>query len=487
MSEIPKKYTPNEFEKEIYENWEKEGKFTPKPSTTGKKFYIPIPPPNVTGVLHLGHALTVTLEDIMVRYHRLKGDETLWVPGTDHAGLATQNVVERDLLSQGISKESLGREAFIDKIWDWKEQSHKVITDQIKKTGSSVSWEHERFTFDDKNNKLVSDIFVDLHKKGIIYRGEYMVNYCPKDKTVISDAEVVHKEEDGNMYEVTYFVSGSDKQIIIATTRPETLLGDQAVAVHPKDKRYKKLIGRNLILPIVNKEIPIIADEMVDMEFGTGAVKITPAHDKNDFEAGKRNDLTLNYRVIDETGTMMAHTGPFAGMNELEARKEIVEMLRSKGNLGSITPHVQKVGYSERGKARVQTIVSTQWFVDNSRLKEAVMTGWKKKEFEIVPERYGKVFEDWMDKLQDWCISRQVWWGHQIPAYYDKESGELLGVTQDPSELHKKYGEKNIVRDEDVLDTWFSSALWPFSVLDWDFENPSELFKKFYPADVLET
>lgn len=314
-----------------------------------------------------------------------------------------------------------------------------------------------------------------------------MVNYCPKDKTVISKSEIEYREEPGFLYEIAYFVAGADKELIVATTRPETLLADQAIAVHPKDKRYKKLIGKTAILPIANRKIPIIADEMVDMDFGTGAVKITPAHDPADFETAKRHNLPLDYRVIDNDGIMMKHTGVFAGKTEMEAREMIIEMLRGRGNLMKVSPHTSQVGYSERGGVRVQTIVSTQWFVDSKKLAEKVMAGWAKKEFEIVPARYGEIFEGIMNNIHEWCISRQLWWGHQIPAYYNKKTGDLIGVTDDPKGLMRKYGKDNVVRDEDVLDTWFSSALWPFAVLDWSFEKESRLFKKFYPAQVLET
>jgi len=314
-----------------------------------------------------------------------------------------------------------------------------------------------------------------------------MVNYCPKDKTVISKSEIIYKEEPGFLYEIAYFVSGADKELIVATTRPETLLADMAIAVHPKDKRYKKLIGKTAILPIANRKIPIIADEMVDMDFGTGAVKITPAHDPTDFETAKRHNLPLDFRVIDNDGIMMKHTGDFAGKKELEAREMMVEMLRARGNLMKVSPHVSQVGYSERGGVRVQTIVSTQWFVDSKKLAEKVMAGWAAKEFDIIPSRYGEIFEGLMNNLHEWCISRQLWWGHQIPAYYDKTTGDLLGVTDNPEKLYKQYGKEHVVRDEDVLDTWFSSALWPFSLLNWDFEKKSELFQKFYPAQVLET
>lgn len=357
----------------------------------------------------------------------------------------------------------------------------------MRMMGASVSWDHERFTLDEANNKLVTDTFIKLYNDGIIYRGEYMVNYCPKDKTVISKSEIEYREEPGFLYEIAYFVSGADKELVVATTRPETLLADMAIAVHPKDKRYKKLIGKTAILPIANRKIPIIGDEMVDMDFGTGAVKITPAHDPNDFETAKRHNLPLDYRVLDNNGVMMKHTGDFAGKKEMEAREMMIEMLRGRGNLMKVTPHTSQVGYSQRGGVRVQTIVSTQWFVDSKKMAEKVMAGWTKKEFEIIPSRYGEIFEGIMNNLHEWCISRQLWWGHQIPAYYDKTTGDLLGVTDNPEKLYKKHGKENVVRDEDVLDTWFSSALWPFSVLDWTMEDPGKLFKKYYPAQVLET
>ena len=485
--EFPKVYTPSEFESSLAEMWEKQWLYAPKKSRTGKTFYIPLPPPNVTGVLHTGHALMLAVEDVMVRYHRMKWDETLWVPGTDHAGISTQNVVTKNLSKEGIRKDDLGREKFLEKVWEWKEKSEGTIKGQMRMMGASVSWDHERFTLDAGNNKLVTDAFVHLYNEGIIYRGEYMVNYCPKDKTVISKSEIEYREEPGFLYEIAYFVAGADKELVVATTRPETLLADQAIAVHPKDKRYKKLIGKTAILPIANRKIPIIADEMVDMDFGTGAVKITPAHDPADFETAKRHNLPLDYRVLDNDGVMMKHTGIFAGKKELEAREMVVEMLRGRGNLMKVTPHTAQVGYSERGGVRVQTIVSTQWFVDSQKLAEKVMAGWANKEFEIIPSRYGDTFEGIMGNLHEWCISRQLWWGHQIPAYYDKATGDLLGVTADPASLYKKHGKDNVVRDEDVLDTWFSSALWPFSVLDWSFEKESKLFQKFYPAQVLET
>lgn len=488
MSDFPKQYDPKIAEPSAQNLWEEKKIYLPNESTTGNNFYIPIPPPNVTGNLHLGHALTLTVEDIMIRYHRMRGDSTVWVPGTDHAGIATQAQVEKRLEKNGTNRKALGREKFLDECWKWIDEYGGNIQKQIRQMGASVDWSKERFTFDKKSNELVEKIFVDLYKKWLIYRGEYMVNYSPVLESVISDIEVDYEEVEEKMYYINYFVSGSDNELLVATTRPETLLADQALAVHPKDKRYKKLIGRTVVLPIVNKEIPIIGDEMVDMEFGTWVVKITPAHDPADFETAKRHNLRLDYRVIDKNGIMTAEAGPFAGQKGTEeARGNIVELLRSKGNLVRIEPYTHKVGFCSRGKCRIESVVSTQWFVRAGVMAEKVIAGYKKKEFVIMPERFNKTFEDWIFNLRDWCISRQLWWGHQIPAYYHTETGELLAVTRDPTSLFEQYGTEKIRRDDDVLDTWFSSGLWPFSVLDWDFDNPSELFQKFYPANVLET
>lgn len=485
MTTFSKKYEPEIFEREIYKNWEAWDSFMPKPSTTGKTFYIPIPPPNVTWVLHLGHALTLTLEDIMVRYHRMIGDETLWVPGTDHAWIATQARVEKMLGETGITRQALWREKFLEKVWEWKNKYGNTITDQMRQVWASADWSKERFTLDAGLSKTVTDAFVDLYNKGMIYKWEYMVNYSPALNTVISDQEVIYKEEVGKLYHITYFVSGSDNEVVVATTRPETLLWDEAVAVHPKDKRYKALLkaGKKLILPILNREIPIIADEMVDMEFGTGAVKITPAHDPNDFEVAKRHSLPLDNIVLGKDGHMTAKAGIFAGQDSQTARENIVELLRAKGNLVKVENYTHKVGYCERSGSKIETIISTQWFVKVDEMAKKVIAGYKKKDFEIIPERFNKIFEDWIYNLRDWCISRQLWWGHRIPAYYHKQTGEMV-VSKEDLSLTWEY-----IRDEDVLDTWFSSALWPFSVLDFDFEAKvqSELFQKFYPAQVLET
>jgi len=491
-TDFPKKYKPSEFEEKLYEYWDKNGLFKPRDSKTGDHFYIPMPPPNVTGRLHLGHAIMTTLEDIMVRYHRMKWDETVWIPGVDHAGISTQAKVEEKLAKQGKTKHDISREEFFNECMNWKNEFWNIIVEQIKKTGASADWSKMRFTLDEDLNKNVRKAFVDLYNKGLIYKGEYMVNYDPVLKTVVSDQEVVYKEEEGHLYHITYFVSWSDNEIVIATTRPETLLWDVAVAVHPKDKRYKKLLkaGKKLILPIVNKEIPIIADEMVDMEFWTWAVKITPAHDANDFEVAKRHNLPLDHVVIDKNGRMTKVAGIFAGQDYKTARENIVELLKAKGNLIKIEPHKSKVAYGERSGAKIETIISKQWFVKINPLVKKVIKWYKAKDFEIIPKRYNKIFEDWIYNLRDWCISRQLIWGHRIPVWYDEKGNEYCAESLE--EAQKMAGEwVKLTQDPDVLDTWFSSGLWPFSILGYEIWKPEEeqpeMYKKFYPASVLET
>jgi valyl-tRNA synthetase len=487
MEEFEKKYNPKQFETEIYKKWEKDDKFKPKNSSSKKTFYIPMPPPNVTWNLHLWHALTNTVQDIMIRYHRLKWDITLWVPGTDHAWIATQSVVEKKLAKNGIKKTDLWREKFIDEVWKWKDEYANNINSQIRLMWASCDWSKERFTLDEWLNKLVEYVFCDLYEKKLIYRWEYMVNYSPILETVISDIEVNYQEEKANLYYITYFLKWSDKELVIATTRPETMLADQAIAVHPKDKRYRKLIGRKIILPILNKEIPIIWDEIVDIEFGTWALKITPAHDAIDFSVGKKHNLKLDYSVIDKNWIMNHNAWIFNWQNCETARENIVELLKAKWNLVKIEPYTHKVWYCSRSWAKIETIISTQWFVNSSELAKNVIKWYKKNEFKIIPEKFNKIFENWIYNLKDWCISRQLWWWHQIPAYYDINTWKLLEVTTDEKKVFKKYGKDNVKRDDDVLDTWFSSALWPFSILDWDPKKPWKLFNQFYPAQVLET
>jgi len=489
-TEYPKKYNPKDFEERLYQNWEEEGKFKPRESTTGEQFYIPMPPPNVTSKLHIGHSSMLSLQDIMTRYHRMKGDSTLLLPGTDHAWISTQVKVEEKLAKEGKSKHNMSREDFIAECFKWTKNYWGQIQNQFRKMWTSCDWSKEKFTLDESMNKRVNKAFVDLYNKGLIYRWEYMVNYDPVLETVISDQEVVHKEEHGKMYHITYFCAGCDNEIVIATTRPETLLGDVAVAVHPKDKRYKKMLkaGKKLILPLVNKEISLIADEAVDMNFWTGAVKITPAHDANDFAMAKRHDLPLDNIVIWKDGKMTEVAGLFAGQDFMTARENIVELLKSKWNLVKIEDHVSKVGYGERTGAKIETIISTQWFVKIEPLVKKVIAGYKRKDFKIIPERFNKTFEDWIFNLRDWCISRQLLWGHQIPVWYN-ESWEIF-CAETEEEAQKQAGEwVKLTRETDALDTWFSSALWPFSVLDknmWDWEE-SDLMKQFYPAGVLET
>jgi len=486
MTTFSKKYEPELFEKEIYSSWEGSNDFLPKKSSNWKTFYIPMPPPNVTWVLHLWHALTLSLEDIMTRYHRMIWDETLWLPGTDHAWIATQARVEKMLAESWITKQSLWREEFLKKVWEWKEKYWNTITKQTRLIWSSPDWSKERFTLDEWLSKTVKKAFVDLYNKSMIYKWEYMVNYSPALQTVLSDQEVVYKEEKSKLYYITYFISWTDSELVVATTRPETLLWDEAVAINPFDKRYKKFLKlwKKLILPILNREIPLIWDEMVDMEFGTWCLKITPAHDKNDFEVAKRHSLPLDNIVISKDGKMTSKTWIFAWQDYLTARQNIVELLRAKWNLLKIEEYNSKVWYCERSGCKVETIISSQWFIKVQPMVDKVIEWYKKKEFEIIPNRYNKIFEDWIYNLNDWCISRQLWWGHRIPAYYHKETGEMIVSEEDLTLTWNYY------QDEDVLDTWFSSGLWPFSTLwfeIWVDKQTSELFNKFYPANVLET
>jgi len=492
MSEIefPKKYSPKDFEEKLYTHWEETWKFKPRESTTGESYYIPMPPPNVTWKLHLGHAIMTTIEDIMIRYHRMKWDSTLWVPWTDHAWISTQAKVVEKLALEWKSKDDLTRKEFFKECLKWKDEYWDIITNQIKKTWASADWSKERFTLDKDLNKNVKRTFVDLYNKGLIYKWDYMVNYDTVLNTVVSDQEVIYKEEKWKLYHINYFVSWSDTTIVIATTRPETLLWDVAVAVHPKDKRYKKLLkaGKKLILPIINKEIPIIADEMCDMDFWTWAVKITPAHDSNDFATAKRHGLPIDNIVINKNGKMTEVAWIFAGQDFMTARENIVELLKAKWNLIKIEDHVSKVAYWERSNTKLETIISNQWFVKVDPLVKKVVKWYKKKEFEIIPNKFNKVFEDWIFNLRDWCISRQLVWGHRIPVWYD-ENGKIYCATnkEKAQKLAGKWVE--LTQETDVLDTWFSSALWPFSVLGyeiWKKEQP-DLFKQFYPAQVLET
>lgn len=492
--EFPKKYSPKEFEDKLYKSWEENGSFLPRGWKTKKSFYIPMPPPNVTSKLHIWHSSMLTLQDIMTRYHRMIGDETLLLPGTDHAWISTQVKVEEQLAKEWKNKHNISRDEFLDACWDWTKICWWQIQSQFRKMWTSCDWSKEKFTMDDDMNVTVNKAFVDLYNKWLIYKWEYMVNYDPVLDTVVSDQEVIYKEEKSKLYFITYFVSGSDNEVIVATTRPETLLWDVAVAVHPKDKRYKKLLkaGKKLILPIVNKEIPLIADEMVDMDFWTWAVKITPAHDANDFEVGKRHDLPLNKVVLWKDGNMTEIAWIFAGQNYKTARENIVELLKSKGNLVKIEDHTSKVWYGERSHAKIETIISTQWFVKIDPIVKKVIKWYKAREFEIIPKRYNKVFEDWIYNLRDWCISRQLLWWHQIPVWYWPDWEMFCAQSEELAKetAREHYWEdKLLIRDSDALDTWFSSWLWPFAVLGYDIDSneQNDLINKFYPAQVIET
>ena len=483
LTEMPKAYDPKQVEKRLYDWWEARGYFKPRIEPGIKPFVISIPPPNITGELHHGHAMFISFEDLMIRWHRMLGDPTLWVPGSDHAGIATQNVVEKALAKQDITRQQLGREEFIKRVWDWKAEYGSIITHQIRSMGASCDWTRERFTLDDGLSRAVREAFVQLYNKGLIYRGPRLINWCPRCETAISDLEVEHKDTTGKLYYVKYHLEGSDNEfIMVATTRPETILGDTAVAVHPKDKRYKKLVGRMAILPVLGRKIPIIADQVVDIEFGTGAVKVTPAHDPTDYDLGQRHNLPM-INVMNQNGTINSEGGPYAGMDRLDARKKLVEDLQRDGLLDHIADHAMSVGHCQRCDTIVEPLISTQWFVKIAPLAKKAIKAVKTGDIKIVPARFNKVYYDWMTNIRDWCISRQLWWGHRIPVWYCENGHETCART-DPTEC-ATCGSKNLRQDEDVLDTWFSSGLWPFSTLGWPDETDD--LKYFYPTSVLET
>lgn len=477
---LSSKYNPQEVEAGRYQEWLEKDLFKPSGDKKAKPYSIVIPPPNVTGKLHLGHAWDTTLQDMIIRQKRMQGYDTLWLPGMDHAGIATQAKVEAKLQEQGISRYDLGREKFVEQVWDWKEEYATHIREQWGKLGISVDYSRERFTLDEGLSKAVRKVFVSLYEKGLIYRGEYIINWDPKARTALSDIEVIHKDVEGAFYHMTYELADGSGTVEIATTRPETMLGDTAVAVHPDDERYQHLIGKNVILPIVNKEIPVVADTYVDMEFGTGVVKITPAHDPNDFEVGNRHDLP-RVNVMNEDGTMNELAGKYAGMDRFEARKAIVKELEELGRLVKIEKMVHSVGHSERTGVVVEPRLSTQWFVKMAPLaKRAIENQETEDAVEFYPPRFNQTFLRWMENVHDWVISRQLWWGHQIPAWYHKETGEMYVGMEAPEDS------ENWIQDSDVLDTWFSSALWPFSTMGWpDTEN--EDFKRYFPTNTLVT
>ena len=482
-SELAKTYAPREFEDRIYQNWCDKGYFTPDVNDGKPPFSVVIPPPNVTGQLHMGHALDETLQDILVRYKRMQGFSTLWVPGTDHAGIATQIKVEEQLRkNENLTRYDLGREKFLERVWDWKHQYGSRIINQLKKLGTSCDWTRERFTMDEGCSRAVKEVFVNLYEKGLIYRGNRIINWCPHCATALSDAEVEYSEQAGHFWHIKYPIKGSDKYVEIATTRPETMFGDTAVAVNPNDERYTDLVGKTLILPIVGREIPVIADDYVEIGFGTGCVKITPAHDPNDFLVGQRHGLE-QIKVMNDDATINHYGGKYEGMDRYEARKALVADLEAEGYLIKVEPHTHNVGTCYRCGTTVEPITSNQWFVKMQPLAEPALEVVRDGRVRFEPERFTKIYTNWMENVHDWCISRQLWWGHRIPAYYCSGCGEMVVSKTDVDTCPKCGG--HMTQESDVLDTWFSSALWPFSTLGWPDKTPE--LAKYYPTSVLVT
>ena len=482
--EINKTYEPKKIEDRLYKQWIEKGYFTPKIDKTKKPFTVLIPPPNVTGILHMGHVLNNTLQDVMVRYKRMQGIPALWVPGVDHAGIATQNVVERELKSEGKTRHDIGREELLKRIWKWKDEKGGKIIEQLKKLGCSCDWTKERFTMDEGLSNAVKEVFIQLYEKDLIYKGKRIINWCPSCTTALANDEVEHEDEKGHLWHIKYPVKDSEEFVIVATTRPETMLGDTAVAVNPADERYKDIIGKTVILPFVNREIPIIADEYVDKDFGSGCVKITPAHDPNDFEVGNRHNLT-KITVMDEHGIMNENAGSdFAEMNRFDCRKKIVEMLRAQNLLADIEDHDHSVGHCYRCETVIEPYLSEQWFVKMEPMAKRAIEVVKNNEIKLSPKRWIKVYLHWMENIRDWCISRQIWWGHRIPVYYCQSCNELV-VAKEMPKTCAKCGSSEFKQDEDVLDTWFSSWLWPFSVFGWP-EKTEEL-EYFLPTNNLVT
>ncbi len=481
--ELAKTYNPAEVEDRIYADWVDNEYFRAEPDSKKEPFTIVIPPPNVTGQLHMGHALDETLQDILIRYKRMAGYNALWIPGTDHAGIATQIKVEEMLRKEeGLTRYDLGREKFLERVWDWKKQYGSRIINQLKKLGSSCDWSRERFTMDEGCSKAVKEVFVSLYNKGLIYQGSRIINWCPHCITALSDAEVEHAEQAGHFWHIKYPVKGTDDFVVIATTRPETMFGDTAVAVNPEDERYKDIIGKTLLLPLTDREIPVIADEYVDKEFGTGCVKITPAHDPNDFEVGQRHNLE-QIKVMNDDATMNSYAGKYQGMDRYECRKAMIEDLENMGLLVKIEDHSHNVGQCYRCGTTVEPIISKQWFVKMKPLAQPAIDAVKCGDTEFVPTHFEKVYYHWLENIRDWCISRQLWWGHRIPAFYCDDCNEMI-VTKDDKAICPKCG-KEMRQDPDTLDTWFSSALWPFSTLGWP--DATEDYKYFYPTSVLVT
>ncbi|KNF07665.1 valine--tRNA ligase ValS [Gottschalkia purinilytica] len=481
--DMAKTYSPKDFEERIYKYWEENDYFRAEVDEEKEPYTIMMPPPNVTGNLHMGHALNNTMQDILIRWKRMEGYSALWVPGTDHASISTEAKVVGKIEAEGKTKYELGREKFLEEAWDWTEKYGGNIRNQLRKLGISCDWSRERFTLDEGLSSAVEEVFIRLYEKGLIYRGDRIINWCPSCGTAISDAEVEHEESQGNLWHIKYPVKDSDEYIVIATTRPETMLGDLAVAVHPEDERYKNLIGKMLILPLANREIPVVADEYVEMEFGTGAVKITPSHDPNDFEVGARHNLG-QLKVMNDEGYINNQGGKYAGLERYEARKQIVKDLEDEGYLVEIKEHLHNVGHCERCSTVVEPIISKQWFVSMKSLAEPAIKAYKEGEVKFVPDRFGKIYMHWLENIKDWCISRQLWWGHRLPVYYCQDCNEVI-VSREKVEKCTKCESSNIIQDPDTLDTWFSSALWPFSTLGWP-EKTEEL-EYFYPTNVLIT
>ncbi|MCD6186925.1 MAG: valine--tRNA ligase [Desulfuromusa sp.] len=482
-TELPKGYEPEQVEKKWFDTWEQRGDFHANENSPKPHYSIVIPPPNVTGVLHMGHALNNTLQDILCRWKRMSGYEVLWMPGTDHAGIATQNVVEKQLAAENRDRHELGRDAFVERVWKWREESGGQIINQLKRLGASCDWQRERFTMDEGLSTAVREVFVSLYDDGLIYRDNRLINWCPRCHTALSDLEVEHEDKQGSLWHLRYPVQGTDRYLTVATTRPETMLGDTAVAVHPEDERYQELIGKNVLLPLMDREIPIIADEYVDMEFGSGAVKITPAHDFNDFEIGKRHDLEF-INVLDESGMINENGGSYVGMERNAARTKVVADLQAQGLLEKVDAYTNAVGECYRCRTIIEPYMSKQWYVAVKSLAaeaiKAVDTGRTK----IVPQQWEKTYYEWMNNIQDWCVSRQIWWGHRIPAWFCNDCDEITVSREDVS-VCKHCGSHNLRQETDVLDTWFSSALWPFSTMGWP--EKTETLQKFYPTSCLVT
>lgn len=489
--EMAPRYDPQAVEKDLYEWWEAAGLFKPCKPNGQKPFTICMPPPNVTGNLHMGHAMFATLEDILTRYHRMKGRPTLWLPGADHAGIATQLVVEKQLVKEGLKREDLGRDAFVDRAWQWKEEKGDYISQQIRRLGSSCDWDRSRFTLEDHMSGAVTEAFKRLHDQGLVYRGDYMVNWSPSLQTAVSDLEVEFSEESGKLYYFKYPLSDGSGHIPVATTRPETILGDTAVCVHPEDDRFKAMIGKKLRVPVLGREIPVIADEYVDREFGTGALKITPGHDQNDYELGKKHDLPI-INIMNKDASINSNGGPFQDSDRFEARKQLWEKMEEEGLVIKVEDYVNRVPRSQRGGEIIEPLVSTQWFIKMEGLAKKALGAVRSGEISIVPQRFEKVYFNWLENIRDWCVSRQLWWGHRIPVWYVAEHPDDYIVARNEGEAievaSERYGRKHVTlsQETDVLDTWFSSSLWPFSTMGWPDKNSDDL-KNFFPGSIMET